>query len=59
MVIVYLVLFSLAAILAISLIVGVAFKLIGFAIAALLVVVALTWVMRRLRGRNSTERLPR
>lgn len=59
MVIVYLVLFSLAAILAISLIVGVSFKLIGFAIAALLVVVALTWVMRRLRGRNSTERLPR
>lgn len=57
--IVYLVLFALAAIFAISLIVGVVFKLIGFAIAALLVVVAVTWVMRKLRGRKSTERLPR
>lgn len=57
--IVYLVLFALAAILAISLIVGVVFKLIGFAIAALLVVVAVTWVIRKLRGPKSTERLPR
>jgi hypothetical protein len=57
--IVYLVLFALAAIFAISLIVGVVFKLIGLAIAALLVVVAITWVMRRLRGPNPTERLPR
>ena len=57
--IVYLVLFALAAIFAISLIVGVMFKLIGLAIAALLVVVAITWVMRRLRGPNPTERLPR
>jgi flagellar biogenesis protein FliO len=37
----------------------VVFKLIGFAIAALLVVVAVTWVMRKLRGSKSTERLPR
>ena len=29
------------------------------AIAALLVVVAVTWVMRKLRGSKSTERLPR
>jgi membrane protein implicated in regulation of membrane protease activity len=57
--IVYLVLFALAAIFAISLVVGVVFKLIGFAIAALLVVVAVTWVMRKLRGSKSTERLPR
>lgn len=57
--IVYLVLFALAAIFAISLIVGVVFKLIGFAIAALLVVVGVTWVMRKLRGPNSTERLAR
>lgn len=57
--IVYLVLFTFAAIFAISLIVGVVFKLIGFAIAALLVVVAVMWVMRKLRGPKSTEHLPR
>jgi hypothetical protein len=57
--IVHLVLFALAAIIAIWLIVGVVFKLIGFAIAALLVVVAVTWVMRRIRGPRPTERLPR
>ena len=57
--IVYLVLFALAAIIAIWLIVGVVFKLIGFAIASLLVVVAVTWVMRRIRGPRPTERLPR
>ena len=57
--IVYLVLFALAAIFAISLIVGVVFKLIGFAIAALLVVVGVTWVMRKIRGLNPTERWPR
>ena len=57
--IVYLVLFALAAIFSISLIVGVVFKLIGFAIAALLAVVAVTWVMRKLRGSKSRERLPR
>ena len=57
--IVYLVLFGLAAILAITFIIGAAFKLIGFAIAALLVVVGVTWVMRKLRGPKPTERLPR
>jgi membrane protein implicated in regulation of membrane protease activity len=57
--IVYLVLFALAAIIATWLIVGVVFKLIGFAIAALLVVVAVTWVMRRIRVPRPTERLPR
>ncbi len=57
--IVYLIFFALAAIFAISLIVGVVFKLIGFAIAALLVVVAVTWVMHKLRGSKSSERLPR
>jgi predicted membrane protein len=59
MALVYLVLFALAAIFAITLIIGAAFKLIGFAIAALLVVVGVTWVMRKLRGPKSTERLPR
>jgi membrane protein implicated in regulation of membrane protease activity len=57
--IVYFILFALAAIFAISLIVGVAFKLIGFAIAALLVVVAVTWLMRKIRGPKSSERMPR
>ena len=56
---VYLILFGLAAIFAISLIVGVVFKLIGFAIAALLVVVAVTWLMRKIRGPKASERLPR
>ena len=59
MALVYLVLFAIAAIFAITLIIGAAFKLIGFAIAALLVVVGVTWVMRKLRGSKSTERLPR
>lgn len=57
--IVFIILFALAAIFAISLIVGVVFNLIGYAIAALLVVVAVTWVMRKLRGSKSSERLPR
>lgn len=57
--IVFIILFAIAAIFAISLIVGVVFNLIGYAIAALLVVVAVTWVMRKLRGPKSSERLPR
>lgn len=56
---VYLILFALAAIFAISLIVGVVFKMIGFAIAALLVVVGVTWLMRKVRGPKPSERLPR
>ena len=56
---VFFILFALAAIFAISLIVGVAFKMIGFAIAALLVVVAVTWLMRKMRGPKSSERMPR
>jgi hypothetical protein len=47
---VYLILFVVAAILAAGLIIGAAFKLIGFAIAALLVVVAVSWVMGKIRG---------
>lgn len=50
---VYLILFVIASIFAITLIIGAAFKLIGFAIAALLVVVAVTWVMGKLRGGKS------
>ena len=53
---VYLILFALAAIFAISLIIGVAFKLIGFAIAALLVVAGVTWVMRKLGRPTDVDR---
>ena len=55
---VYLILFIIASVFAITLIIGAAFKLIGFLIAAALVVVAVTWVMRKLRG-NKSERLSR
>lgn len=54
MALVYLVLFAVAAIFAISLIISAAFKLVGFAIAALLVVVGVTWLMRKLRGPRAT-----
>lgn len=37
-----------AAVLVIGMIIGLAFKLIGFAVAALLVVAGVTWVMRKL-----------
>ena len=50
---VYFILFIAAAIMAIGLIVGVAFKLAGFALAALLVVVGVTWIMGKLRGRRA------
>lgn len=55
---VYLILFIIASVFAITLIIGAAFKLIGFLIAALLVVVAVTWVMRKVRG-DKSERLSR
>jgi len=55
---VYLILFIIASVFAITLIIGAAFKLIGFLIAAALVVVAVTWVMRKLRG-DKSERLSR
>ena len=47
---IYLILFIAAAVLATGLIIGAAFKLIGFGIAALLVVVGVSWVMGKLRG---------
>lgn len=46
---VYTFLFIAAAVLVIGLIVGLAFKLIGVAVLALLVVAGVTWVMRKLR----------
>ncbi|MBK8838225.1 MAG: hypothetical protein IPO30_05865 [Hyphomonadaceae bacterium] len=46
--IVYAFLFIAAAVVVIGLVVGLAFKLIGFAVAALLVVAGVTWVMRKL-----------
>lgn len=56
---VYLILFILAAFFAITLIIGAAFKLAGFALAALLVVVGVGWVMRKVRGPKPPERLSR
>lgn len=47
---IYFILFVAAAVLAIGLIVGAAFKLIGFGIAALLVVVSVSWIMSKVRG---------
>jgi membrane protein implicated in regulation of membrane protease activity len=47
---VYIILFIVAAILAAGLIIGAVFKLIGFGIAALLVVIAVSWVMNKVRG---------
>ena len=55
---VYLILFIIASVFAITLIIGAAFKLIGFLIAAALVVVAVTLVMRKLRG-DKSERVSR
>ena len=56
---VYLVLFILAAIFAITLIIGAAFKLAGFALAAMLFVAAGLWISRKLRGPKPPERLTR
>ena len=49
-------LFIVAAILVIGMIVGLAFKVIGFAIAALLVVAGVTWVMRKFGRRTDVDR---
>lgn len=57
---VYAFLFIAAAVLVIGLVIGLAFKLIGFAIAALLVVAGVTWVIGKVRGgKPPTERLTR
>ena len=53
---VYAFLFIAAAVLVIGTIVGLAFKLIGFAVAALLVVAGVTWVMRKLGRRADVDR---
>ena len=53
---VYAFLFVAAAVLVIGMIVGLAFKLIGFAVAALLVVAGVTWVMRKLRRPADVDR---
>jgi hypothetical protein len=53
---VYAFLFIAAAVLVIGMIVGLAFKLIGFAVAALLVVAGVTWVMRKLGRRTDVDR---
>jgi len=45
-----------AAVLIIGTIIGLAFKLIGFAVAALLVVAGVTWVMRKLGRPTDVDR---
>lgn len=56
---VYLVLFILAAIFAVTLIIGAAFKLAGFALAVALFVAAGLWIARKLRGPRPPQRLTR
>lgn len=57
---VYAFLFVAAAVLVIGLVIGLAFKLIGFAVAALLVVAGVTWVLNKIRGpKPPVERLSR
>ena len=53
---VYIFLALAAAVLVIGMIIGLAFKLIGFAVAALLVVAAVTWVMRKLGRPTDVDR---
>ncbi|HOY80255.1 MAG TPA: hypothetical protein PLN33_20755 [Hyphomonadaceae bacterium] len=48
-----------AAVLIIGMIIGLAFKLIGFAVAALLVVAGVTWVMRKFGRRTDVDRITR
>lgn len=50
---VYLILFVAAAVLAIGLIVGVAFKIAGFVLAALLIVIGASWLMSKMRSARS------
>lgn len=61
MLLVYLFLFLALAVLVIGMIIGLAFKLIGFAVAALVIVAGVSWLMRRLgRPRDADrERLTR
>lgn len=53
---VYAFLFIAAAVLVIGMIIGLAFKLIGFAVAALLIVAGVTWVMRKLGRPTDVDR---
>jgi len=52
---VYAFLFVAAAVLVIGMIIGLAFKLIGFAVAALLVVAGVTWLMRKFGRRTDVD----
>ncbi|MFT3724150.1 MAG: hypothetical protein QM773_11225 [Hyphomonadaceae bacterium] len=53
---IYAILFAALAILVIGLLVGLAFKLVGFAVAALLVVAGVSWVMRKLGRPTDIDR---
>lgn len=56
MFLVYAFLFLAFAVLVIGLLVGLAFKLVGFAVAALLVVAGVSWVMRKLGRPTDVDR---
>lgn len=56
MLFVYLFLFLALAVLVIGMVIGLAFKLIGFAVAALVIVAGVSWLMRRLRRPTDVDR---
>lgn len=56
MFLVYLFLGLALAVMVIGMLIGLAFKLIGFAVAALLVVAGVTWVMRKLGKPTDIDR---
>jgi hypothetical protein len=56
MFLVYAFLFLAAAVLIIGMVIGLAFKLIGFAVAALLVVAGVSWIMRKLGRPTDVDR---
>lgn len=56
MLLVYLFLFLALAVLVIGMVIGLAFKLIGFAVAALVIVAGVSWLMRRLGRPTDVDR---
>lgn len=56
MLFVYLFLFLALAVLVIGMVIGLAFKLIGFAVAALVIVAGVSWLMRRLGRPTDVDR---
>ena len=56
MALVYAILFVALAVLVVGLVIGLAFKLVGLAVAALLVVAGLSWIMRKLGRPTDIDR---